>query len=301
MYQNLVVSPLFLKSFATLEVDRAYSVMSNLATEIFLCDRDKKLLEEYDNVREKLKHTPQSLLFIESFINNITLGKVKTAENITVKNRKDGNWNLYESEKAIAAFDEWKIILTNDSNPEMKMKLESELSIELSDIDNYLIPSEKSKIRAIQRINKLPGDEFDFGNWIIKLIKNTKNLTIHDGYAFARNEFRDVEFIINALPEDSTINIITLSDIARNGSRYNDYNDGIIAEKMLQKLKNKFPRKLIKGEFTDEKKLIEDRHLQTDNFIIDTGHAFGSTYKDTTTNKIMCWRQFTIIISRLPM
>ncbi|MBK6915236.1 MAG: hypothetical protein IPH11_16815 [Ignavibacteriales bacterium] len=301
MYQNLVVSPLFLKCFTPLESDKAFNIMANLITEIFLCDRDKKLLEEYDKLKEKHKHTPQSFLFIESFINNVTLGKIKIAENITVKNRKDVDWNLYESEKSIVAFDEWKIILTNDSNPEMKMKLESEVSIELSDTNNYLIPAEKSRIRTIQRINKLPDDEFDFKNWLQKFLIDTRNLIIHDGYAFAKREIRDVEFIIDTLPKGSTVSIITLTDKARNGSRYNDLNDGIVAEEELQKLKNRFPQKIIKAEFREEKKLIEDRHLQTDKFIIDTGHALGSTYKDIPTGKILCRKQFTITVSRLPM
>ena len=298
MFQNLVVSPLFLNSFASLKTDKAYYIMANLATEIFLCDRDKKLLEEYDKVKEKLKHIPQSFLFIESFINNVTLGKIKITENITVKNRKDGNWNLYESEKSITTFDEWKIILTNDSNPEMKMKLESEASIELSDTNNYLIPTEISRVRTIQRINKLPDDEFDFRNWVQKFLIDTRNLIIHDGYAFAKKELRDVEFIIDALPKGSAVSIITLTDKARNGSRYNDSNDGIVAEEELNKLKNKFPQKIIDAEFREEKKLIEDRHLQTDKFIIDTGHALGSTYKDKVTSKILCRKQFTISVSR---
>ncbi len=298
MYQNLVVSPLFLNSFASLKTDRVYDIMANLATEIFLCDRDKKLLEEYDKVKDKLKHIPQSLLLIESFINNVTLGKIKIAENITVKNRKNENWGLYESEKSIATLDEWKIILTNGLSPEMKMQLESEASIELSDMNNYLIPSEISRVRTIQRINKLPDDEFDFRNWLKKFLVDTKNLIIHDGYAFAKKELRDVEFIIDTLPKGSAVSIITLTDKARNGSRYNDSNDGIVAEKELKKLKNKFPQKIIEAEFREEKKLIADRHLKTDRFIIDTGHVLGSTYKDKTTGKILCRKQFTISVSR---
>ena len=192
----------------------------------------------------------------------------------------------------------FEIILTNDASPEMKMKLEIEKNIELSDAHDYLNPADKSKIRTYQIINKSPGDEFDFRNWIKKYIKDAKNLIIHDGYAFANNEFGDIKYFLQFLPNNSKIQIITLSDEARNRSRYGDTIDGIIAEEKLQELINMFPQRKIVCEFRDEKKLIQDRHIKTDRFFINTGHALGSTYKDIITGKTMCRKQFTITVSK---
>lgn len=298
MYQNLVVSPLFLKSFSSLELEKAQSIMASLATETFLCDSTKKLLEEYDKVKELNKDDPQSLLFIENFIKILTLGKAKLLNNLKAQDRKPNDLKNYDIEKKLALLDEWKIILTNISDKEISEKLEKELNIEISDTTNYTSPTEKSRIRAIQRITKFPGDEFHFRNWIAKFLKDTKFLIIHDGYACAKNESRDIEAIIKTLPRNAKVNIITLSDGARNNSRSFESDDGIIAEEILKELKNKNPSKHIKWELKDDKKLIEDRHLQTDRFFIDMGHALGSTYKDSETGKIICWRQFTIVVSK---
>ena len=85
MYQNIVVSPLFLNSLSSVEPVKGYFIMYCLVTETFLCDSRKKLLEEYDRVKEEYKLDQNSLLFIESFIRNITLGKIKVIPNIILK------------------------------------------------------------------------------------------------------------------------------------------------------------------------------------------------------------------------
>ena len=207
-------------------------------------------------------------------------------------------WQFYEFEKSLACFDDWKIILTNNSDKEVKQQLEKELGIELSDANNYFCPSEKSKLRTIQRIVKNPGDDFDFGQWITKYIKDTKSLILQDGYACAKNEFRDLEHIIAALPNKSIIKIITLSDEARNNSRKNNSDDGIICEKKLLELKRKFSDITIEWEFKKIKNLLEDRHIETDKFNINLGHSLGSTYKDRESGKILCRKQFTITVSK---
>lgn len=299
MYQNLVISPLFLKSFSSLSSDIGFSIMSYLATEVFLCDTSKKLLEEYDSLKEEYKLDSNALLFIETFINNITVGKVKFVSNSKFNGRDKLKWNLYEFEKSLACFDEWKIILTNSSDSEIKQHLEKDFGIELSDANNYFCPTEKSRIRTIQRITKNPGDEFNFSEWIKKFIKDSNLLIIHDGYACAKNEFRDLEYMIRIIPNGSLVKVITLSDKARNDSRRNNSNDKINAKDKLQELKNKYRKKTIEWEFKEDKKLIEDRHIQTDKFIIDLGHCLGSTVIDNKTGKIICKKQFTIAVSKL--
>jgi hypothetical protein len=212
-------------------------------------------------------------------------------------------WDQYEYEKAIAFFDEWKIILTNQQDQQKIEELDQSMGIELSDANNYFNPSDKSKIRALQRITKLPGEEFDFWSWIHKYIIDTKNIVIQDGYACAKREIKDLEFIIMNTKKGTKIKIISLSDKARNGSRFSEsrdtaVDDGIVADCKFQKLKEKYPNKVIQWELKDEKQLLEDRHIQTDRFVIDLGHVLGSTYKDSITNKILCKKQFTITVSK---
>ncbi len=298
MFQSLVVSPLFLKSFGTLDADKAYSVMSYLATEIFLCDRNKKLLEEYDKIREDLKNDNNSVLFVENFIKHLTIGRIKPMNNVLSENRNMDDWNDYEIEKLLAVLDNWKIILTDKSNKDLAVEFKTDLGVELSDIENYISPLDGSVIRSLQRITKQPSEEFNFRDWIKKYIIDSSSLIIHDGYACANREFKDVDFLIKALPANASVQIITLSDSARNDSRKGSKGDGIIAEEKLSELKSRYRNKNIEWKLRDEKKLIEDRHLETDKFIIDLGHSLGSTYKDKDSGKILCKKQFTISVSK---
>lgn len=299
MYQNLVVSPLFLKSLTTIDPEKGNLINYFLSTEVFLCDKDKKLFEEYDSISQQYADSPQTNLLLKNFITNVTSpGKAKLLTNVNFNRRKSIELLSLSIEKRLAMFDDWKIILVDDAKKVIHDEFERELGIELSDCNNYLNPSEKSRIRVFQVITKNPNEEFDFGKWVFKFTRDTKTLEIQDGYACSKNEFRDIKYLIGKLKPNTRVRIITLSDKARNDSRHNNKTDDIIAEEKLNELKNQFVEKIIEWELKEEKKLLEDRHLKTDKFFINLGHSLGGTYKDKNSDKILCRRQFTITVSK---
>lgn len=293
MFQNIVISPLLWKDNNLEKHSKRYELISRLQSECFLCDKNKILFQECIEVSEEGSKKNNNFIF-EQWLGLTTIdAKIKRIDNINLSKRKNDEFQRYYSEKLLASNDRCGIILSKEETDEIKNDLRKEIDIELLDVGEYLSPATTSKVRTIGRVSMKKDEPFDFWKWIHKYIRDTKTLVVHDGYACVPPQYKDLDFIIRNTPHSTNIKIITLSDAARNKSRDGE-KDEIEVLSILNKLKTNYAPRNLHWEIRDDKKTITDRHIKTDYFIIDLGHALGATFKDTESGKVICKRQFTI-------
>lgn len=275
MYQHIALSPLFFNGLKNLRDLHYLELLGNLLTERILCDKEKLILQEYDNKLIELDESGQITPLKKAIIQTLTLnGIVKIKNNTSISKRKESQYKDYKSEKKLLRDDEWKIILSHNISNELNLKMKLEADIEIAGVNEYLKPSIDSRIRAEETIEKEPGQKFNFRNWLLKYIKDSKEIIINDGYVCIGNALPDLNFILRHLNKNIPITIVTLSDEARNPKYFKS--DGIEVVKRLEELRNKFPFKKFSFKTIDKKSSLRDRSIVTDLWNINHGHAFGS-------------------------
>lgn len=296
MYQNLALSPLFFDSFKILS-DKDYSkILGNLLTERILCDEEKLMLEEYDKKLIELDANGQITPLKKAIIQTLTINGIVKFKKITqVGKRRELKYNEYDTEKKLLQDDKWRIILSHNISDELKLKLKAESDIEIAGFNEYSKPSYDSRIRAEEIIKREPGQKFNFRDWILKYIKDAKEITIKDGYIYVNKALSDCKFILRNLKNGIPVNIFTLSDNARLKSinNQNPLSDCINVREILKDLKNKFYLLKFQLKIIDDKKLLTERTVDTDLWHINLGHSIGSVIGEDVQ------RQFEISVHRI--
>lgn len=296
MYQNLALSPLIFEGLKNLN-DRDYSkLLCNLLTERILCDEEKLMLQEYDENLIELDKFGQITPLKKTIIQTLALnGIIKFKKDTQIKKRKEFQYENYESEKKLLKDEKWRIILSHYVPEVLKVKFRIESNIEIAGVAEYTTPTDGSSIRAEEVIRKKPGQKFDFRNWILKYIRDAKEIIIKDGYICTNKAFSDCKFILRNTVREINVTIITLSDEARLKSRdpKNPKEDGVRVNEKLNELKNVFSFTNFSTQIINDKRLLDERSIDTDLWHINLGHSIGSVERDVVE------REFEINVHRL--
>ena len=296
MYQNLALSPLFFEGFKDL-TDLDYSILlGDLLTERILCDEEKIMLQEYDEKLIELDEIGKITPLKRAIIQTLTLnGIVKFKKNILINRRKEFQYKNYESEKKLLIDDIWRLILSHNISDELKLKMKLEADIEIVGVKEYSKPLNDSRIRAEETIKKEQGQKFNFKNWILKYIKDAKEIIIKDGYICTNSAIQDFRFILRNIDKRIPVKIFTLSDEARLKSRdpKNPKSDGIEVVIKLKELQSEFSFSNFSYNIINDKSSLTERSIDTDLWHINLGHSIGSVKGEDVQ------RQFEISVQRI--
>jgi hypothetical protein len=296
MYQNLALSPLFFEGFKDL-TDLDYSILlGNLLTERILCDEEKIMLQEYDEKLIELDEIGKITPLKKAIIQTLTLnGIIKFKKNTLINRRKEFQYKNYESEKKLLTDDIWRLILSHNISDELKLKMKLEADIEIAGVKEYSKPLNDSRIRAEETIKKEQGQKFNFKNWILKYIKDAKELIIKDGYICTNSAIQDFRFILRNIDKRTPVKIFTLSDVARLKSRdpKNPKSDGIEIVKKLKELQSEFSFSNFSYNIINDKSSLTERSIDTDLWHINLGHSIGSVKGEDVQ------RQFEMSVQRI--
>jgi hypothetical protein len=293
MYQEIVVSPTVFKNIldSPMDSESLHEILSQLATEEILSDADSVILDEYRDNIERDNIELNQRLFLQNMFSTL-VQRARRQKDITVQIRKETEYNKYETEIRLAKGSDWKIIICAFVTCKKKEEVYNKYNIEISDLENYVLPKYTSKIRALEKIELRPGDNFDLKLWIEKYLRDAKRLIIKDRYMCSKDGRDNLFNILSCIDSNIEVALVTLSDKERN--RYNKNNDGIIAKIELDKIIKELLIKNYKYKFVENRNSLLDRHLETDKFDIDLGHAIVGV--NPKTNVVV--KQFRMIVTK---
>ena len=297
MYQTLAVSPLVFEQLNSEVTQTILGCFTSLDSEIILCDKDKYIFDEYENIIDA-KANPLLKELIKDFINkSCTMGKIKVVNEVIAPIRVNKQLINLKTELALIKTNEnWRIILT-DSTTKLKFCFAKDGNdFELASPKDYLSPDEGSQIISrSEAITKKRGDSFDLIKWLEKYLTCAASIELYDGYLQSKRALVNIDRIfasIKTINRDIPIKIISMSDKARN--KYNAKDDRIEIRTELENLKQKHNLVNLLIILYEDKTDIKDRKLVTDKFIITLGHSLDAV----NTNNYVA-KQFDILSAKV--
>jgi hypothetical protein len=279
MYQNIVLSPLTLRRLEELSPATRYQLLPCLISERLLSDCDASILKEYGMVVDEAT-TLRAKYWLHAMLPDL-IERVQRIPEVKAEVRDTAMWGRLDTELRLAYHDKWKIILADGGETCDLRNKEIDSSIEIIDAEQYLHPTPKSRVRAVEVINLAKGDVFDFRGWISKYLRGAGWIKVIDGYMLEDDALEDIIHIIRQLPAAVPITLATLTLFARKKEAPPNYT---VADRQ-RLLCERTARNDISWVLHNSKSECRDRVLETDKFTILLGHALGWINHRTKTVK----------------
>lgn len=256
MYQDIVLSPLFIKSYSLCpSISLRDEIEYFLKKDTLLIDFNKVITQEYSDIINELNADNKSKLDQSAIASLLLNLKYKTV-NVSLNKRILAKLSDYESEKLIVRKSKsiWEIVLKEN------------------ELERYVEPNHDDEIRNRRYYLFNVGEEFDFSFFIKKFIKDAEYIDITDEYIFRNNfNFADLKTLIDNAPYKSVIRIYTVEKNSKGDWSSIDIKKYQRNRNEIESRRNNFIKINPNNVLVD----FAERTLETDKFSINLGHLFG--------------------------